>query len=260
MHHNPMVEVRSSWNPTISYRPVRPSDLQLLEQMHTDLFPIRYESEFFHDVVSGRDIVSWAAVDCSRPNAQGDDLVGFVTVKLVPAKESEISDLLICDSSTSDQSAAYILTLGVAESYRNLGIASALIREVIKYASNIPTCRAVYLHVISYNTTAIHLYNKMSFSCVRRLYGFYLIDGQHYDSYLFVYYINGGRSPCSLLELAMVIVTYLRSGFKLVAARFWRNEERKAWRCPKCKESRCIVPPSQSKRNLSIECSAYGSV
>lgn len=82
----------------------------------------------------------------------------------------------------------------------NVGLAaSSLIREVMKYASSVPTCRAVYLHVISYNNPAIHLYNKMSFRCVRRLQGFYLINGQHYDSYLFVYYVNGGRSPCSPL-------------------------------------------------------------
>lgn len=129
------------------------------------------------------------------------------------------------ESSKIDQTLVYILTLGVAEAYRNLGIgrnsshldmvcifhhtrvslicawsaASSLIREVIKYASNIPNCRAVYLHVISYNKPAIYLYKKMSFQCVRRLQGFYLINGQHYDSYLFMYYVNGGRSPCSPL-------------------------------------------------------------
>lgn len=136
----------------------------------------------------------------------------------------QITDLIRYDSSRSDQTLVYILTLGVVESYRNFGIgmcllltafaywfigtchdillspsASALIREVTRYAKTIPTCRAAYLHVISYNTPAMYLYKKMSFTCVRRLYGFYLIHGQHYDAYLFVYYVNGGRSPCSPL-------------------------------------------------------------
>lgn len=136
----------------------------------------------------------------------------------------QITDLIRYDSSRSDQTLVYILTLGVVESYRNFGIgrcllltafaywfigtchdillspsASALIREVTRYAKTIPTCRAAYLHVISYNTPAMYLYKKMSFTCVRRLYGFYVIHGQHYDAYLFVYYVNGGRSPCSPL-------------------------------------------------------------
>jgi hypothetical protein len=51
----------------------------------------RYESEFFQNVVNGREIVSWAAVDRSRPNGKSDELVGFVTARIVLAKESEVS-------------------------------------------------------------------------------------------------------------------------------------------------------------------------
>lgn len=77
--------------------------------------------------------------------------------------------------------------------------ASSLVQEVIKYATSIASCRGVYLHVISYNQPAINFYKKMLFRLVRRLSHFYYIRGCHYDSYLFVYYVNGGRSPCSPL-------------------------------------------------------------
>lgn len=247
-----MLGRKTSRRPSIAYRPITPSDLDILEQLHTDLFPIRYESEFFHNVVNRRDIVSWGAVDRSRPNAQSDELIGFVTAKIVLVRESEINDFLRCDTSRSDQTLLYILTLGVVEAYRNFGIASALIREVTRYARTIQTCRAVYLHVISYNTPAIYLYKKMSFKCVRRLYGFYLIDGRHYDAYLFLFYINGGRSPCSPLELAIGAVNYLRTGFKSVAGKIWRYDERKAWRGTKCKESCGLITP-HSKRNPTLE-------
>lgn len=249
-----MVNPKISHHPTICYRPIKPSDLEILEQMHSDIFPIRYESEFFKSVVNGREIVSWAAVDRSRPNGQSDELVGFVTARIVLAKESEIADLIRYDGSTSDQTLVYILTLGVVGTYRNLGIATSLIHEIIKYASSIPTCRGVYLHVISYNNPAILLYKKMSFKCVRRLHGFYLINGQHYDSYLFVYYVNGGRSPCSLLELVAVVLSCMRSGIKLVAARLWRREE-KGMKWSKCKETRSLVSSTENKRNLKKDCS-----
>ena len=55
----------------------------------------RYESEFFQNVVNGRDIVSWAAVDCSRPNGQSDELIGFVTARIVLAKDSEVCYLCV---------------------------------------------------------------------------------------------------------------------------------------------------------------------
>ena len=54
----------------------------------------RYESEFFQNVVNGRDIVSWGAVDRNHPNGQNDEIIGFVTARLVLASESEVS--LLC--------------------------------------------------------------------------------------------------------------------------------------------------------------------
>jgi ribosomal protein S18 acetylase RimI-like enzyme len=250
-----MEDLRESRHPTIIYRPIRPTDLEILEKLHCDLFPIRYESEFFHNVVNGRNIVSWGVVDRSRHAGQSDELIGFVTARLVLAKDSEVDDLLRFDPSRSDQTLVYILTLGVVDSYRNFGIATSLIQEVIKYAANVRTCRAVYLHVISYNNPAIHLYKKMCFQCVRRLHSFYFINGRHYDSYLFIYYINGGRSPCSPLELATVLVAYMRSGFKTVIGRLWRNGERKVPKWLKCKQNNCLLPTTttQNKRIITSE-------
>ncbi|KAG6400707.1 hypothetical protein SASPL_137549 [Salvia splendens] len=253
MLHPSMVNIKVHRRPVIVYRPIQPSDLEILERTHGELFPIRYESEFFQNVVDEQDIVSWGAVDRSRPNEQSDELIGFVTVRIIPAKDSEVEDLLSFEASRTDQTLVYILTLGVIDSYRNLGIASSLIHEVIKYASSLSSCRAVYLHVISYNNPAIHLYKKMSFQCVRRLYNFYYINGQYYDSYLFVYYVNGGRSPCSPLELVTLFVTYARSGFKLMVAKLWKNKERMISKWPKYKEPSYLLPTVQTKRIITNE-------
>ncbi|XP_057450189.1 histone acetyltransferase MCC1 isoform X1 [Lotus japonicus] len=264
-----MVNPKVSGHSKICYRPIRPSDIDILEHIHGRLFPIRYENAFFQDVVNGQDIVSWGAVDRSRPDGQSDELIGFVTARVVLAKESEIVDMLGYDSAKTDQTLVYVLTLGVVEAYRSHGIASSLIREVINYASSIPTCRAVYLHVISYNIAAINLYKKMSFKCVRRLQGFYLINGRHYDSFLFLYYVNGGRSPCSPLtvlsisnfrELLSAIVSYMRSGFKSVTARLCKNEGKKISRRAKCKESYTLMSATHNKRNGAVECTGYECV
>lgn len=57
------------------------------------MFSFRYESEFFQNVVNRHDIISWGAVDRSRPSAQRDELIGFVTIKTVLARESEVYPL-----------------------------------------------------------------------------------------------------------------------------------------------------------------------
>lgn len=41
--------------------------------------------------MNGVGIVSWAAVDRSRPDGHCDELIGFVTAKFVLAKESEVT-------------------------------------------------------------------------------------------------------------------------------------------------------------------------
>ncbi|XP_071712050.1 histone acetyltransferase MCC1-like isoform X1 [Rutidosis leptorrhynchoides] len=249
-----MMNLRAPRHPSIFYRPIEPSDLEVLVKIHGDLFPIRYEIEFFHNVVHGRDIVSWGAVDRNRPDGQNDELIGFVTARIIMAKESEIEDMLIFDQSRSDQALVYILTLGVVESYRNFGIATSLIREVIKFGSSMPNGRAVYLHVISYNNSAIHLYQKMSFHCVRRLHDFYYINGRHYDAYLFIYYVNGGRSPCSPLELVTLLMTYIRRGLKLVSARVWKKGEKNGPpKRVKYRDKGSLLPKTESMRSITTE-------
>ncbi|CAL9219367.1 unnamed protein product [Arabidopsis halleri] len=76
-----MEDPRISLFPSIYYRPIKPNDLDRLEQIHRDIFPIKYESEFFQCVVNGVDIISWAAVDRSRPDHHCDELIGFVTAR-----------------------------------------------------------------------------------------------------------------------------------------------------------------------------------
>ncbi|VAI48202.1 unnamed protein product [Triticum turgidum subsp. durum] len=160
-----MLDPRSEIYPTIEYRPIQPSDLEVLEKIHLSLFPIRYEREFFLNVVNGNGVISWGAVDTSRSDEGRDELIGFVTTRMIAAKDSEFVSADSVDPHTN----SHLQLLRLFES------------------------------VISYNQPAINFYKKMLFKLVRRLPMFYYIRGQHYDSYLFVYYVNGGRTPCSPL-------------------------------------------------------------
>lgn len=50
----------------------------------------RYETEFFINVVHGRGIISWAAVDRSRSDSHCDEIIGFVTARVIAASEGEV--------------------------------------------------------------------------------------------------------------------------------------------------------------------------
>ncbi|CAN6461020.1 unnamed protein product [Victoria cruziana] len=229
-----MVTRKSERARHIAYRPIMPSDLEALQEIHASLFPIRYELQFFLDVVNGRDIISWAAVDSSRPDEKADELIGFVTARVVIPSQAEMENILQYEASDKNWRLVYILTVGVAQRYRNLGIASSLVREVMNYASSIPACRAVYLHVIAYNRPAILFYRRMAFRCLRRLPCFYCINNEHFDAYLYAYHVNGGRSPCSALDLLVAAAAYLRSIFMSLTTRLWKHGDEVS-ASPKCR-------------------------
>lgn len=42
--HSSMFDHQRSHRPSISYRPIRPSDLEVIEKLHAELFPIRWEN------------------------------------------------------------------------------------------------------------------------------------------------------------------------------------------------------------------------
>ena len=46
-------------------------------------------------MVNGHGIISWAAVDISRLDGQNDELIGFVTARIIPVTESEVFGFVI---------------------------------------------------------------------------------------------------------------------------------------------------------------------
>lgn len=57
------------------------------------MFFCRYDIDFFLNVVNGLGIVSWGAVDINRSDGHIDELIGFVTARIMTVKESEVAKL-----------------------------------------------------------------------------------------------------------------------------------------------------------------------
>ncbi|MCO5613046.1 hypothetical protein L7F22_067320 [Adiantum nelumboides] len=223
-------------SPKIAYRPIRPSDLDVLRELHEALFPVKYDADFFLSVVYGHGIISWAAVDTSRAGPLQDELVGFVTTRVVSTAEIDTTGMLGYELVTSEKDLVYILTIGVTKSYRNKGIATSLIHRVLDYASTIPTCRAVYLHVVPYNVKAISFYERNSFRCLLRIQNFYFIDEHTYDAFVYIYYVNGGRAPCSALDFLIWTRSLFRASIASMMGWFWRKASKKTGRWAKQKD------------------------
>lgn len=59
-------------------------------ELHIPPLVCRYEADFFNNVVTGRGILSWGAIDQGRGGAEADQLIGFVTAKIVSFADPEV--------------------------------------------------------------------------------------------------------------------------------------------------------------------------
>ena len=85
--------------------------------------------------------------------------------------------------------------------YQSPVSASLLLDNLLSYltSSDKHTCKAVYLHVLTTNVTAIHFYERRSFRLHSFLPYYYSIKGSPRDGFSYVLYINGGQPPWTVL-------------------------------------------------------------
>nr|CAD7394421.1 unnamed protein product [Timema cristinae] len=94
----------------------------------------------------------------------------------------------------------YILSLGVSKEQRRNGIASLLLDNLIAHLTTVDhvDCKALFLHVLTTNSAAIHFYEHRNFRLHSFLPYYYSIKGKCKDGFTYVLYINGGHPPWGL--------------------------------------------------------------
>ncbi|XP_064871960.1 N-alpha-acetyltransferase 60 [Oncorhynchus nerka] len=112
-----------------------------------------------------------------------------------------------------DTQVAYILSLGVVKEFRKHGIGSLLLDSLKEHISTTAQdhCKAIYLHVLTTNTTAIHFYHNRDFTQHHYLPYYYSIRGVLKDGFTYVLYINGGHPPWTLFDYIQHIGSALAS-------------------------------------------------
>ncbi|XP_077173224.1 N-alpha-acetyltransferase 60 isoform X2 [Paroedura picta] len=109
---------------------------------------------------------------------------------------------ILASSFPVDTQVAYILSLGVVKEFRKHGIGSLLLESLKDHISTTAQdhCKAVYLHVLTTNTTAITFYENRDFKQHHYLPYYYSIRGVLKDGFTYVLYINGGHPPWTILD------------------------------------------------------------
>ncbi|MEQ2303515.1 N-alpha-acetyltransferase 60 [Ameca splendens] len=154
-----------------------------------------YPDSWYQDITSNKKFFSLAAT--FRGN-----IVGMIVAEIKSRTKvhKEDGDIL-ASSFPVDTQVAYILSLGVVKEFRKHGIGSLLLDSLKEHISTTAQdhCKAIYLHVLTTNNTAIHFYENRDFRQHHYLPYYYSIRGVLKDGFTYVLYINGGHPPWTIL-------------------------------------------------------------
>uniref|UniRef100_W5MHM4 N-alpha-acetyltransferase 60 n=1 Tax=Lepisosteus oculatus TaxID=7918 RepID=W5MHM4_LEPOC len=170
-------------------------DIDTVKQLCGDWFPIEYPDSWYRDITSNKKFFSLAAT------FKGG-IVGMIVAEIKGRTKvhKEDGDIL-ASSFPVDTQVAYILSLGVVKEFRKHGIGSLLLESLKEHISTTAQdhCKAIYLHVLTTNNTAIHFYENRDFKQHHYLPYYYSIRGVLKDGFTYVLYINGGHPPWTIL-------------------------------------------------------------
>ncbi|KAI4877439.1 hypothetical protein NFI96_002002 [Prochilodus magdalenae] len=145
---------------------------------------VGYPDSWYHDITSNKKFFSLAAT------FKGG-IVGMIVAEIKGRTKvhKEDGDIL-ASSFPVDTQVAYILSLGVVKEFRKHGIGSLLLDSLKDHISTTAQdhCKAIYLHVLTTNLTAIHFYENRDFKQHHYLPYYYSIRGSALAS----------LSPCSI--------------------------------------------------------------
>ncbi|KAJ7306046.1 hypothetical protein JRQ81_010412 [Phrynocephalus forsythii] len=170
-------------------------DIDTVKQLCGDWFPIEYPDSWYRDITSNKKFFSLAAT-------YRGTIVGMIVAEIKSRTKvhKEDGDIL-ASGFPVDTQVAYILSLGVVKEFRKHGIGSLLLESLKDHISTTAQdhCKAIYLHVLTTNNTAINFYENRDFKQHHYLPYYYSIRGVLKDGFTYVLYINGGHPPWTIL-------------------------------------------------------------
>lgn len=175
-----------------------PADIPEVQALCADWFPISYPYYWYEDITSNPCFYSLAAV-------YEGVIIGLIVAEIKAHSELNDEDVdILAPTFGKDTLVAYLLSLGVSQTHRRNGIASVLLDNLISHLTstsiNNSHCKALFLHVLTTNTPAIHFYQRHQFKLHSFLPYYYYINGKSKDGFTYVLYVNGGHPPWGLYD------------------------------------------------------------
>eukprot|EP00825_Cyclidium_porcatum_P029961 TRINITY_DN31863_c0_g1_i3.p1 TRINITY_DN31863_c0_g1~~TRINITY_DN31863_c0_g1_i3.p1 ORF type:complete len:254 (+),score=35.68 TRINITY_DN31863_c0_g1_i3:86-847(+) len=176
---------------------VQAEDIEQLKLLHKEWFPINYDNAFFNSLLAGA--VYSVIVELYIPKYNKKFIVGFASYNYKEVNHKY--QRLFLRNLLAEEMSVYILTIGVINEFRKFGIGTQIINELKIIAQNNKNIKYIYLHMVTYNKAGTKFYQKNGFQVLEEKVGYYNIENQLYNAYVFCCYINKGEKPRTWREI-----------------------------------------------------------
>ena len=179
----------------LEFRPMTMSDIPEFRNLEAEWFPFEYSTAFYNRINDTKNVI---AMGCfwTPPNISESFLLGGVMAQYESSSsafwyvsDTEVSRNFSCCTQLKNYFRnwsnlnLYIITIGVIDEARRLGIASWFINYLFDKGNSIENCVSISLHVMEENIAAINCYEKLGFIHVH----------DKNDYYYFMNEIHNGR-------------------------------------------------------------------
>lgn len=187
----------------ITFASLDKSHIDEVMTLHQEWFPIKYDKSFFevtlnqnnsnyysigalykdpdggHDMILGMALVEFQEISTKFKHHTSQDILKKISNQI--NFFDEMTTLL----SFNDYHCGYIMTIGVLDECRRMGLGSILLRKIVKACLDDSLCVCIYLDVVTYNEAAIKFYKKNNFVETNEIKNYYHIGEEVYDSKVF---------------------------------------------------------------------------
>jgi ribosomal protein S18 acetylase RimI-like enzyme len=186
----------------LKLRFLNPNDINELKTLCNEWFPVDYPDSWYIDITSGKRFYSLAATFEDR-------IIGMIVAEIRNKRSCDKEDWYILSRRhPEDTQITYILSLGVFKEFRRTGVATLLLNTLYSYLKQETECKAVFLHVLCCNSSAIRFYEKNSFQQRSYLPNYSTIKGQLKDGFCYVKYMKDGEPAFTLADLWTLVKDY----------------------------------------------------
>jgi ribosomal protein S18 acetylase RimI-like enzyme len=220
--------------PEPCYREFTAQDLPAVKSLHKMVFPVQYGEEFY-DSLLNNPFRHTILATLPSSNEMGYIVVGVLTYRIKKQKRST-QRITEWWNGFHGKSHAYMMTFGVAPTFRKRGIGTFLLQKMIDQLQKCGVCE-VSLHVLRSNQNATKFYSHHGFETICALSEYYNIPddpgdafwmrrdllkaAQIYEPPIFEHSVRSGPWPFGLyFETFMVATLVVASAISLLITAF----------------------------------------